>query len=642
MDESIKWDIDLVNTFGALKSHRSHRRGIIYMDPRAPYSLDVLLKLSAESDSRAHANILKLPPEVQVCIASYIGIPDTVESIVTVIAKDNRSVVMELKLHPHCTAVVYDASPNKKNEDLKYWTEYQEFVRQRFGIDGTRNKMKWLTRYYKRLTDFRRPINIHDINESDSGPIACRFLWELLAPGEADRTVGRLTKGRGNTQLWRLDDDVDEWREQCIGDLKSMVQMYQEDMFLNEESNARNLDLVEGDWRNLVVQAGDDNTVAGTSNIGSTSTIVDEIATEMEDGNVAAVEIVNTSKTDDTLSVEMQDGEITHDTSNQTPTQTSANDKMNDDQSSATMNRDVDASDQNVGTTKLNVMSVLNGHRCQTVRGTPYRIAYPKLLCEHCDRHRIYGEQSLAVAEGAFYEGFSDPTRWWNADMVSTFGLLKCHETHRDDMIFVDAGTPSTRNDIKPRSWGTAELPSTVRSIVTVALKECHIVVMQLKLHPDCTTVVYDGMSKHAEHDLVKWERHEEYIMARYGLKKTGTGPKWIMRHYKASRDFGRRLDIQQKNSFDCGPIACRVIWELFQPGQFDEKYGHTIIGRGGTPSKIASKKSEDWRNMCLLELKEMIGKHTKDMFVIKKKKRRNEENNEIDDCSTRQNKRQK
>jgi len=80
----------------------------------------------------------------------------------------------------------------------------------------------------------------------------------------------------------------------------------------------------------------------------------------------------------------------------------------------------------------------------------------------------------------------------------------------------------------------------------------------------------------------------------------------------------------------------------LFQPGQFDEKYGHTIIGRGGTPSKIASKKSEDWRNMCLLELKEMIGKHTKDMFVIKKKKHRNEENNEIDDCSTRQNKRQK
>ena len=51
---------------------------------------------------------------------------------------------------------------------------------------------------------------------------------------------------------------------------------------------------------------------------------------------------------------------------------------------------------------------------------------------------------------------------------------------------------------------------------------------------------------------------------------------------------------------------------------------------------------SEDWRNMCLLELKEMIGKHTKDMFVIKKKKHRNDENNEIDDCSTRQNKRQK
>ena len=202
--------------------------------------------------------------------------------------------------------------------------------------------------------------------------------------------------------------------------------------------------------------------------------------------------------------------------------------------------------------------------------------------------------------------------------MVATFGFLKCHEVHRSDMIYVDAGTPGISNRSK-----VVKLPPTVTSIVTVAMQGRHFAVMQLKLYPDCTTIVYDGMSKHAEHELLKWEQHEEYVMARYGIDRNRSGRKWIIRHYKAGSDFRRRLDITQRNLYDCGPIASRVLWELFCPGQFDEVCGVSKVGRGGIPIKIGSKNVEDWRKLCIDELRRMLGRYFRDMVVRKRKRKR-------------------
>ncbi|KAG9295250.1 hypothetical protein G9A89_000366, partial [Geosiphon pyriformis] len=143
--------------------------------------------------------------------------------------------------------------------------------------------------------------------------------------------------------------------------------------------------------------------------------------------------------------------------------------------------------------------------------------------------------------------------------MIVTFGFLKCHESHRHDMIFMDAGTPTR---------------STLLQKASASIKECHFVVMQLKLYPDFTTVVYDGMSKQAEQDLLKWKGHKEYITTQYGITRTENNHKWIM-------DFGRNLTIEQANDYVFGPITCWVLWELSCPGKFDETCGVTVMGEG-------------------------------------------------------------
>jgi len=272
------------------------------------------------------------------------------------------------------------------------------------------------------------------------------------------------------------------------------------------------------------------------------------------------------------------------------------------------------------------VESVMSSPTCRTtdVEGTSYRVAYPYIPCPTCDTYQINGRAKLAIAENAYYDCFMYGNLWWKADMVATFGFLKCHEVHRSDIIYVDAGTPGISNRSK-----VVKLPPSVTSIVTVAMEGRHFAVMQLKLYPDCTTIVYDGMSKHAEHELLKWEQHEEYVMARYGIDRNRSGRKWIIRHYKAGSDFRRRLDITQRNVYDCGPIACRVLWELFCPGQFDEVCGESTCERGGIPIKIGSKNVEDWRKLCIDELRRMLERHFRDMVVRKRKRKRDVEDEE-------------
>ena len=202
------------------------------MDTRTSTSIDESCPLEAQMAS--------LPLEINAGILTFLKLPPTVKSIVTVVAIKGHCVVLQLKLQPHNTTVVYDFKASRTNDDLKQWAEHEEYVMKRCGISKTGPGPQWLLRYYDWTKDTRRKIQVEQTEGSDSGPVACRILWELLCPGAADELFGELPIMEGNKKAKKvLDDDVETWRKTCIDELKTMVEQYREEKNNRKRKNPR-------------------------------------------------------------------------------------------------------------------------------------------------------------------------------------------------------------------------------------------------------------------------------------------------------------------------------------------------------------------------------------------------------------------
>ena len=220
LDPTTVWDNDTINVFGILKYHQFHGDRHIFMDSRPP------LQTHIDAFAQIDQPIQELPPEVNAAIIAFLRLPNEVaSSIVTVAAFGNHCVVLQLKLHPDNTTVVYDCRPDKTKDDLNRWSATEEMILKRCGINRDKSKPKWLTRYYHRINDLHFPISVEQTSESDCGPIACRILWQLLRRGEADQLYGTIP-GRGGRATKRLDNDVDEWRKVCVTELISLVEKH--------------------------------------------------------------------------------------------------------------------------------------------------------------------------------------------------------------------------------------------------------------------------------------------------------------------------------------------------------------------------------------------------------------------------------
>lgn len=270
----------------------------------------------------------------------------------------------------------------------------------------------------------------------------------------------------------------------------------------------------------------------------------------------------------------------------------------------------------------VNVAIQDHANKCQIINKEQkqYRMLFPELKCAQCDALTVCGARIVPVAEDSYYDCYADGTRWWPSDIIKTFGVLKSHEMHREDMIFVDAGTP-TKKAYQERYTKTHELPKKVQTIVTVAMKEAHFVVLKIRLDPDCTTVVYDGMAAKKGRGLEPWKEVEEYILSRYGISKKNSSRRWIMRHHKDNQDFKRPLNITQVDGHSCGPIACRVLWDLLAPGEIDRKY-HTIGVPGSVRGAKAGDEVSDWRKIVIEELKTMVKKYSGDCKIKNRKRK--------------------
>jgi hypothetical protein len=272
-----------------------------------------------------------------------------------------------------------------------------------------------------------------------------------------------------------------------------------------------------------------------------------------------------------------------------------------------------------------NVYTAMRDPNCLlvTVYGTPYRVVYPRLQCPRCEQLCSTGAQAVTVVENSYYDLFLEEKRWWTTDMVSTFGILKSHDVHNGSVVFIDPGLPDKEVNTKKTACQNWQLPKSVETIITVATRNRHFVVLEMKLHPNNTTVVYDGYS--ATRDNVdQWLRHEEHLLARCGINRKEATPKWITRKYdKGGRElkYGS-VKFDQADDYNCGPIACRLVWELLSPQEADNKYASEVAGRPSIPKLRASTNPSDWRKMIITEIKDMLMKYSQDLIVKKRQKK--------------------
>ena len=178
--------------------------------------------------------------------------------------------------------------------------------------------------------------------------------------------------------------------------------------------------------------------------------------------------------------------------------------------------------------------------------------------------------------------------------MVLTFGRLKAHDAHRDDIIYVDAMMPDMETDLTKVK--TTALPQMVQTIVSVVFDGSHFAVMRLCL-VNKIAYFYDGLSMPHEN----WKKHMQYVLSRYAIRHH----EWTLKTGKG-KDGMDGINIKQKDQSNCGPIACMVLLKLFMSDHLN----------------LSTIPPSNYRRLALDELHKLINRHQKYCVVYKRKKR--------------------
>ena len=69
-------------------------------------------------------------------------------------------------------------------------------------------------------------------------------------------------------------------------------------------------------------------------------------------------------------------------------------------------------------------------------------ITFARLLCTQCNAVHVCSRRTFPFFEKAFYESLSDTATLWDFDTINVFGILKYHQFHGNDIIFMDSRKP--------------------------------------------------------------------------------------------------------------------------------------------------------------------------------------------------------
>ena len=227
----------------------------------------------------------------------------------------------------------------------------------------------------------------------------------------------------------------------------------------------------------------------------------------------------------------------------------------------------------------------------KTISGTAYRICYPRLVCDQCDEY--VASRLVMVAEEKYYVMNRVTKRWWDSDMVQTFGILCAHDAHRDDMVYIDVSVPTKAQHMKKSK--SLELPKSVKHLVSILHRVNHFAVIRLDIQDQCA-FIYDGRPNSTS----IWSDHFNYILNRYGFDEK----EWTLKRGQSS-DLGG-LPVVQSDTYNCGPIACIILWRILKPQMSTLQYLDQSV----------------YRKVVVDQMLLLIQRHQSCLVVYKRKKR--------------------
>jgi hypothetical protein len=179
----------------------------------------------------------------------------------------------------------------------------------------------------------------------------------------------------------------------------------------------------------------------------------------------------------------------------------------------------------------------------------------PKITCPQCVSQCLNRLYNLQIFDVDFYKTFATESElWWDRNVLVLFAALKAHQMHKKDIVFVEMLSP---NEIIDKSMHYDPEPE-VKKLVTIAWHLSHYAILEFCLDTKMIWV-YDGLRKPiADY----WGAHRQQMLKRLKIPTTDMKELWKMNH---SEDIVG-VPINQVDGVNCGPIACMVIWFIFNP----------------------------------------------------------------------------
>ena len=192
-----------------------------------------------------------------------------------------------------------------------------------------------------------------------------------------------------------------------------------------------------------------------------------------------------------------------------------------------------------------------------TFENTVYKSVPAQLTCEAC--HMLTNVETIVIFDDEYYDRCKKPDVWWETHSLRSFGLLMFHQTHEHDIFFMDCKFPNKFPNTKDPT--KIVLPTSVRKVVTIANAKNHFVILLFDLHTT-TVSVYDGRYL----SLTTWNDHFSFIINKIDEKEKN----WEKKHVRKLKDKA----LSQLDNSSCGPIACMVLWSIFNPCKiFDDAW---------------------------------------------------------------------
>ena len=188
------------------------------------------------------------------------------------------------------------------------------------------------------------------------------------------------------------------------------------------------------------------------------------------------------------------------------------------------------------------------------------------LECEYCQV--IQPAQQIIYAGDEYFDYFLRKQKWWNLDILSTFGSLLYHSVHSTNTVYVTCTyVDSGHTSEAPKA--TVKLPKNCEKIVFFAHRLSHFVLIAIDITQDklSSVVIYDALHKTEEKSKEEpWMDHVRFIAEKCRIKITAGG--YSVGYHSKGEHGGPQWT--QNDAYNCGPIACMYLWHIFIPMEVD------------------------------------------------------------------------